>query len=168
MQNVERTSPVGGRVPARQSGSKDLPRTRQGLGRPRILPFADLSELVRGHSSDRGSAYWEVWRTRPRPCRVDASVGVHRGDPSTDFDDDKSGYRLVVEVDRTPLLLDWGLAFGDAVHQLRSVLDNVTWYLSQLNGFVPRNPERVSFPMCTTEDKWTGERPTGGPQDSPC
>ena len=67
-------------------------------------------------------------------------------------DDHTAEYRMIV---RAPAPVDeWSLILGDVVHNLRSVLDVVTWGLANLDGQVPARPAQVSFPLTRDEADW--------------
>jgi hypothetical protein len=61
-------------------------------------------------------------------------------------------FRLVVK--RVPPVEEWSLILGDAIHNLRSVLDNVTWGLAHLDGHKPKKPTQVAFYVTEDEHDW--------------
>lgn len=61
-------------------------------------------------------------------------------------------FRLVLR--RDPPIEEWSLILGDALHNFRSMLDNVVWALATLDDAVPRVPTQVSFPITTDEGAW--------------
>jgi hypothetical protein len=61
---------------------------------------------------------------------------------------------VVLRVHQQPLLDEWALLFGDAVHNLRSALDSLVWELAHFDGREPRNPKGLYFPIITDEVNW--------------
>jgi hypothetical protein len=62
--------------------------------------------------------------------------------------DGRLGFRLIQKEFATPAPLDeWGLLFGESVHNLRSALDNLSFALARLRRDPPERPNRISFPI---------------------
>ena len=65
--------------------------------------------------------------------------------------DHQSGDHVVRSRETVPeeRLNRWGLITGDAVHNLRGVLDHLVWQLAlfKCKGNEPENPEQVQFPL---------------------
>lgn len=51
----------------------------------------------------------------------------------------------------------WGRLFGDALHNLRAALDNLTWGLASLGGSVPQRPTNIQFPIVAERSDWRSE-----------
>lgn len=60
---------------------------------------------------------------------------------------------IVVEAGTEPPLDAVALTVGDAVHNLRSALDNLAWTLAHLPG-PPKNPKSIYFPVCEKLSAW--------------
>jgi len=67
-------------------------------------------------------------------------------------DDHTFEFKAVVK--REPPIDEWSLVLGDALHNLRSALDNVTWGLANLDGMEPKVPTQVTFPLTKNEPDW--------------
>lgn len=61
-------------------------------------------------------------------------------------------FRLILR--REPPIDEWSLVLGDALHNLRSVFDNVIWSLATLDGAIPKHPKLVTFPVTQDEAEW--------------
>jgi len=83
---------------------------------------------------------WNSSRTFRAPLRISA---------------DREFIEFLMPVGNRPPLDEWGLLFGDAVHNLRAALDCVTWDLAHLDGGVPKNPKQVAFPVLKKSADWT-------------
>jgi hypothetical protein len=71
---------------------------------------------------------------------------VHQIDPHT--------VELRLGIRREPPIDEWSLILGDALHNLRSVLDTLVWAIATLDGAKPKNPGQVTFPLTNNEDDW--------------
>lgn len=60
--------------------------------------------------------------------------------------------RLVIR--REPPIDEWSLILGDALHNLRSVLDTLIWAVATLDGREPNTPSQVAFPLTDSETDW--------------
>jgi len=67
---------------------------------------------------------------------------------------DRRRIDMVVDLVNEPPLEDAALTIGDAVHNLRSALDNLAWTLAHRNG-PPANPKSIYFPVCEKSSAWT-------------
>ena len=54
-------------------------------------------------------------------------------------------------------MIAWGRRFGDALHNLRAALDNLTWGLASLGGSVPKRPRSIQFPIVAERSDWLQE-----------
>lgn len=62
------------------------------------------------------------------------------------------GYRLIVEEFKNPPMTDdWGLLFGECIHNLRSSLDNLAFALSRVRRDPPERPSKIAFPIFETK-----------------
>lgn len=65
---------------------------------------------------------------------------------------ERLGFQLILrEFGNPPPLEEWGLIFGECVHNLRSALDNLTFALARVRQDPPQRPNRIAFPI--HEDK---------------
>lgn len=71
--------------------------------------------------------------------------------------DDRLSWLARVECVNPPLRDQWSALFSDAVHQLRSVLDNLAWGLATLGGSRPKKPNAIQFPIVEKRKDWTNE-----------
>lgn len=60
-------------------------------------------------------------------------------------DDISTGYRSIRMIGSEPIPLGLGLIIGDAMHNLRSALDNVIWEL--VSPHKPESPKKVQYPF---------------------
>lgn len=67
--------------------------------------------------------------------------------------EDRKRIDAVLAVATEPPLEDVSLAIGDAIHNLRSALDGMTWNLAHLNG-APDRPRDIQFPVTNTGKQW--------------
>lgn len=72
--------------------------------------------------------------------------------------DDRLSWELRVSVDNPPPLEAWASIFDDAVHNLRSTLDNLAWGLASLDGREPSKPKSIYFPIVEKRENWEQER----------
>lgn len=68
--------------------------------------------------------------------------------------DNRRRIDIVVEAGTEPPLESVALIVGDAVHNLRSALDNLAWTLAHLSS-PPENPKSIYFPVCEKPSAWT-------------
>ena len=68
--------------------------------------------------------------------------------------DDRLSWELRWRI--APIPLDvWGLIFGDAMHNLRSALDNLLSYIARAEDATPRQLAVVQFPIVTDRAEWS-------------
>lgn len=102
----------------------------------------------------------QVWRRYERVLEqgqgladsIQGWLSEHPMSVSADIADDRLSWQLRVDIDPPPLD-DWGFVFGEAVHNLRSCLDNLTWAFANQDG-LPRKPKRVQFPIVRDKKGW--------------
>ncbi len=62
------------------------------------------------------------------------------------------GFKLILdEFEKPESLNDWSLSVGECVHNLRSLLDNLTFALARLKQDPPANPRSIKFPIYQEE-----------------
>lgn len=69
---------------------------------------------------------------------------------------DRLSWDMCVEVDPAPFD-EWSTRFSDAIHNLRSALDNLVWGLATLDGTVPKNARAIQFPLVGKAADWPAE-----------
>ena len=68
-----------------------------------------------------------------------------------ELQESRLGYRLTVEkFANPPVIDDWGLLFGECIHNLRSSLDNLAFALARTRRDPPEKPSRIAFPIFET------------------
>jgi hypothetical protein len=67
----------------------------------------------------------------------------------TERNDESTCYKIIARINREPDLVRWSLMISDIFHNLRCVLDHLVWaiILHENNGLVPRDAEKVCFPI---------------------
>jgi hypothetical protein len=73
--------------------------------------------------------------------------------PSPQIADDRLSWELILEVSKPPLE-DWSSLYGDAIHNLRSALDNLAWGLATAGDRTPKHPKKVAFPIVERSGRW--------------
>ncbi|MDP2289287.1 MAG: hypothetical protein Q8M73_12075 [Actinomycetota bacterium] len=68
--------------------------------------------------------------------------------------EDRYSWDLVLVVRTDPDLDQWGLAFGEAVHQLRSALNSLVASVAQSLGTWSENDRNLQFPICLDSKAW--------------
>ena len=66
---------------------------------------------------------------------------------------DRLSWELIIEISEPPLE-DWSSLYGDAVHNLRSALDNLAWGLATAGGRSPKYPKKIAFPIVERSARW--------------
>lgn len=74
------------------------------------------------------------------------------------IDPDRLAWRLILTLDPAPPLKTWGFMFGDAIHNLRSLLDNLLVAIARAEGVTGSKLSKIQFPTATTETAWTESR----------
>jgi hypothetical protein len=74
--------------------------------------------------------------------------------------EDRHSWKLHLAVPTPPPIDDWVGAFADAVHNLRSALDNLVVALADEQGIEdPKVRKQLAFPICVTAKDWkAGEK----------
>lgn len=72
--------------------------------------------------------------------------------------DDRLSYRVVLNFSQQPNLDDWGRTFGDAMHNLRSVLNNMVAEIAQAEGATREQIKGVQFPVALSAKQWRSEK----------
>lgn len=82
---------------------------------------------------------------------VDKALWTMRGE----FRPDKGEFAFVGRMLKRPdEVLRWGVILGDAIHNIRSALDQLVWQLVLLNGKMPSRANQ--FPICDTPEDYLG------------
>jgi hypothetical protein len=69
--------------------------------------------------------------------------------------DNRCGFRLLLkEFQNPPPLDEWGLALGECVHNLRSMLDNLAFALARVRQDPPQRPNQIAFPIYEDKTKF--------------
>jgi hypothetical protein len=76
-------------------------------------------------------------------------------------DDVSSSLSVIVDIDTAPPAQEWGLRFGDAVHNLRSALDHAVYGFAIDGAGVnpPPGAKKLSFPILDEEARWADTDP---------
>ncbi len=69
-------------------------------------------------------------------------------------------HHIRVYFSEEPRLLRWGLIFGDFVHNLRSVMDQIAWHFAAREVPIPRRT--TAFPIYSDSGKYSGSEPGFG------
>lgn len=72
--------------------------------------------------------------------------------------DDKLSYKIVLNFSQQPNLDDWGRTFGDAMHNLRSALNNMVAEIAQAEGATKDEIKSVQFPVAMSAKQWRSEK----------
>jgi hypothetical protein len=124
--------------------------------------FADASSyyLVRA----------KLTRAREHRDALEAAIGEfldsepYRPRPGADTETEESVIR--VQIVREPPVVEWGIAIGDVLHDLRSCLDHLAWHLG---GNPPPNDDTSEFPIFLDRGKYRRrgiERIVGAPPEA--
>lgn len=84
---------------------------------------------------------------------IDVWTSAQSFTPAPQIAPDRLSWELTVEVSEPPLD-DWSSLYGDAIHNLRSTLDNLAWGLTSASGREPTHPKRVAFPIVDRSGAW--------------
>lgn len=72
--------------------------------------------------------------------------------PECKLREGRLGYQVVMgEYSVPPPLEQWGLLFGECIHNIRSALDNLTYALARLHLDPPARPNQIQFPIYQDE-----------------
>lgn len=75
--------------------------------------------------------------------------------PEAKIAEDRLSWELVLHVKDQASLGQWGLQFGEAIHNLRSTLDNLAVSIARQSGVTSRTRLRdIYFPICRSEEDW--------------
>src|SRR5690348_7806848 len=75
-----------------------------------------------------------------------------------EISDDKLSYKIVLNFSQQPGLDNWGRTFGDTMHNLRSVLNNMVAEIAQAEGATKEQIKGVQFPVALTAKQWRSEK----------
>ncbi|MFE4399082.1 MULTISPECIES: hypothetical protein [Streptomycetaceae] len=88
-------------------------------------------------------------------ANIQAWSSAYPFDASAIIAEDRLSWELRLRVHAQPPLDDWGLHWGDAVHQLRAALDNLSIAIARQAGVSEsRALKRIQFPICATSSEW--------------
>lgn len=71
---------------------------------------------------------------------------------------DKLSYKIVLNFSQQPNLNDWGRTFGDVMHNLRSVLNNMVAEIAEAEGATKEQIKSVQFPVALSAKQWRSEK----------
>lgn len=77
---------------------------------------------------------------------------------SGEISKDRLSYEIVMNFSEQPSLEDWGRTFNDAIHNLRSVLNNMVAEIAHAEGIPSNQIKSVQFPVALTEKQWRSEK----------
>ena len=77
---------------------------------------------------------------------------------SGEIADDRLSYKVVLNFSQQPDLDNWGRTFGDAMHNLRSVLNNMVAEIAQSEGATKEQIKSVQFPVALSAKQWRSEK----------
>jgi hypothetical protein len=117
----------------------------------------DIRKLVEGE-------HVSTWATM-KLCRAvqhfnDFSTRVNQWNASRVYraplriSDDREFVEFLQPVGTRPPVDEWGLHFGDAIHNIRAALDCVVWEFAHLDGGQPEKPNQVMFPVIGKRSEW--------------
>jgi len=72
--------------------------------------------------------------------------------------DDRLSYKIVLNFSQQPDLDDWGRIFGDVMHNLRSVLNNMIAEIAQAEGTPKEQIKTAQFPIALSAKQWRSEK----------
>lgn len=89
----------------------------------------------------------EKWPSRS-PWGVDPEIA-----------EDRRSWTLRLRVREQPPLDEWGLRFGEAIHQLRSSLDNLAVTVAKASGVTDvRQLKSIQFPISSSQKDWAKDK----------
>jgi hypothetical protein len=72
---------------------------------------------------------------------------------------DRLSWKLILRVKTEPNLAEWGLLFGESIHNLRSLLNNLVVVIAKDNGVSdPKKLKSLQFPICGSEEEWSKQK----------
>jgi len=76
---------------------------------------------------------------------------------SGEISKDRQSYEIVMNFSEQPNLEGWGRTFSDAIHNLRSVLNNMVAEIAHAEGVPNEQIKSVQFPVALTAKQWRSE-----------
>lgn len=86
--------------------------------------------------------------------RISAWAATEPAKIEVSISEDRLSWEARWRIQPAPLE-EWGLVFGDAVHNLRASLDNLLSYIARKHGATERQLHLVQFPIVTERSKWS-------------
>lgn len=77
---------------------------------------------------------------------------------SGEIADDRLSYKVVLNFNQLPNLDDWNHTFGDAMHNLRSVLNNLVAEVAHAEGLSKDQIKKIQFPVALSAKQWRDEK----------
>lgn len=77
---------------------------------------------------------------------------------SGEIADDRLSYKVVLNFSQHPDLNDWNHIFGDTMHNLRSVLNNLVAEIAHAEGLSKDLVAKVQFPVALSAKQWRDEK----------
>lgn len=85
--------------------------------------------------------------------RMSQWAAQHGIDAVCELRDARLGYRIIQTGDTASFpFVEWGLAVGEYIHNVRSALDNLAFALARLKMDPPTRPNAVTFPIYRDKD----------------
>ena len=72
--------------------------------------------------------------------------------------EDKHSYKIVLNFSEQPSLEDWSRTFGDTVHNLRSVLNNLVAEIAKAEKLSKQEIKNIQFPIASSAKQWRSEK----------
>jgi hypothetical protein len=117
----------------------DVARVKEA-GRLAAVRLAHVSNI--GQSLSDSIAAWMA----QDPLRTTRSIAK-----------DRLSWELRWVVKPPPPMEEWGLMFGDGMHNLRAMLDNLLHFIAHEEGADAEALGKVQFPVVSDPDKWAGQ-----------
>lgn len=77
---------------------------------------------------------------------------------SGEISKDKLSYKIVLNFSEQPDIENWGRTFGDVMHNLRSVLNNMVAEIATAEGVSKDQVKNIQFPVAVTAKQWRSEK----------
>lgn len=94
-----------------------------------------------------------ITRAEEKGQQLGASIQAWQWNVSTRIAEDRLSHELVLNTQPAPRD-DWDQTFSEAVHHLRSALDNLAVSLAQQGGATDAQIRKTSFPITETQHEW--------------
>jgi hypothetical protein len=77
---------------------------------------------------------------------------------SGEIAEDRLSYKVILNFNQLPDLDDWNHTFGDTMHNLRSVLNNLVAEIARAEGSSKDQIKKVQFPVAVSVKQWRDEK----------